>query len=86
MSIANIMISEHTAKPGFNKPVKVYKNVKAIQAGSKSYSKFFGIDSGESSTLKERSYYSGHIKINIAVFSKNIYCFVKSYLHLLQLF
>ncbi len=86
MSIADILVSKHLTSEGYNTISDSYKNVKAIQVIGKNFSKFLSLaDTGELHRETPVNY-SKFLKIAIAVTSKPIYCFFKSYLHLLQLF
>jgi len=86
MSIASFLTTQYSLKAGFNKCSKSYKNVKAIPAGSKNFSKFLSTVNSEDDSEGSLKHYFQMFKIPSAVSSKSIYCFFSSYLHLLQLF
>lgn len=86
MSIAEVLITRHSTQEGYNIISKAYKNVKAVQVNIKNFSKFFShADTGEANQKISRHYFETFTIVK-NFFSKTIYCFVKSYLHLLQLF
>ncbi|WP_375191151.1 hypothetical protein [Chryseobacterium sp.] len=86
MSIANVLITQYSTKAGFNNSSKPYKNVKAVQVCSKSFSKLFTSVKIEDDIEEVFRYYYSVLKINQAVCTQPVHCFVRSYLHLLQLF
>lgn len=86
MSISNLLTTQYSSTSGFNKYSKSYKNVKAIPAFSKNFSKFFNTVNSEGDHEGDRKYFFEINHTPSAVSSKPLYCFFSSYLHLFQLF
>ncbi|AZB17646.1 hypothetical protein EGI15_02070 [Chryseobacterium cucumeris] len=82
----NIVAFKHPVRSGANRSIKKYNNVKAVEVENKSLSKYlnyFDIP-GESDSCPE--VLLKVVRKGPPVSSGDIFCAVKSYLHLLQLF
>ena len=86
MSIADVLVSKHSTSEGYSTVSESYKNVKAVQVNGKNFSKFFSLADKEEVYRETPDNYCKVFKIVSTVSSKAIYCFFRSYLHLLQLF
>lgn len=86
ISISDVLLHQDLTETGYKNTYKSYKNVKAIQVTVKDNSKTVGIISYGNEAHERVKTDFRVVEIPFAVSSKPIYCFFKSYLHLLKLF
>lgn len=82
----NIVAFKHPLRSGANRCIKKYNNVKAVEVETKNFSKYlnyFDI-AGKSENCPE--FLIKVVRKGPPISSGDIFCAVKSYLHLLQLF
>jgi len=85
-SLANVIAVKRPVRSGVNCSIKKYNNVKAIEVENKIFSKYLYHSDITYKAGKCTETLLKSLQVSSCIVSADIFCAVKSYLHLLKLF
>lgn len=85
-TLVNVVSFKHPVRSGANRCIKKYNNVKAVEVENKSFSKYLNYFDIPDKSENCPKVLIKVVRKGLPVSSGDIFCAVKSYLHLLQLF